>query len=202
MSKLPLQLHGPQPRPSARSDASRNRQALLDAAHELIESCGAHALTMDNLASRAKVGKGTAFRHFGSRGGLMMTLISEAEADFQRAFMFGPPPLGPGAPALERLISYGVERIHLILKLGQIVVEAENGVTNRHDAAPAILSRRHLELLLTEAGVTADAWVMAANLAATLEAERILNAVERHKMPVQRLIDGWKELVTRLVMAG
>jgi AcrR family transcriptional regulator len=82
-----------------RRDAARNRERLLEAARELVEECGADGLTMDRLAERARVGKGTVFRRFGSRAGLMMTLLSDAEAEFQGRFMFGPPPLGPGAPA-------------------------------------------------------------------------------------------------------
>ncbi|MDQ1593995.1 MAG: hypothetical protein QOH40_551, partial [Arthrobacter pascens] len=100
---------------SERRDAARNRELLLQAARELIETCGVDGLTMATLAQRAGVGKGTVFRRFGSRAGLMMTLLSDAEAGFQGRFMFGPPPLGPGAPPLERLVAFGVERIAWVL---------------------------------------------------------------------------------------
>src|SRR5688500_6039356 len=90
-----------------RRDAARNRERLLAAARELIADCGAEGLTMDRLAEHAGVGKGTVFRRFGSRAGLMLTLLSESEADFQSRFMFGPPPLDPGAAGLERLIAFG-----------------------------------------------------------------------------------------------
>ena len=83
---------------SERRDAARNRELLLCAAREIVEESGADALTMDRLAQRAGVGKGTVFRRFGSRAGLMMALLSGAEAEFQGRFMFGPPPVGPGAP--------------------------------------------------------------------------------------------------------
>jgi AcrR family transcriptional regulator len=54
-----------------RSDAARNRERLIEAARDLIGECGAEALTMDRLAEHAGVGKGTVFRRFGSRAGLM-----------------------------------------------------------------------------------------------------------------------------------
>lgn len=90
-----------------RSDAARNRERLLLAARELIAQGGAAALTMDRLAGHAGVGKGTVFRRFGSRAGLMLTLLNDSEAAFQARVLFGPPPLGPGAAPLDRLIALG-----------------------------------------------------------------------------------------------
>src|SRR3954468_2176753 len=84
--------------PPERGDAARNRLLLLDAARRLIADRGTDAVTMDDVASAAGVGKGTLFRRFGSRAGLMIVLLDEDETAEQRAFMFGPPPLGPGAP--------------------------------------------------------------------------------------------------------
>ena len=39
--------------PPERSDAARNREALLVAAREIVEQCGYDALTMDAVAARA-----------------------------------------------------------------------------------------------------------------------------------------------------
>ncbi|HEY1158568.1 MAG TPA: helix-turn-helix domain-containing protein, partial [Arthrobacter sp.] len=69
-----------------RSDAARNRERLLLAARELIEQGGVGALTMGRLAEHAGVGKGTVFRRFGSRAGLMLTLLNDSEAAFQARF--------------------------------------------------------------------------------------------------------------------
>ena len=66
---------------------------------------------MDDIAAAAGVGKGTVFRRFGSRAGLMMVLLDEDEKASQQAFLFGPPPLGPDAPPLERLLAFGRERL-------------------------------------------------------------------------------------------
>nr|WP_249777361.1 TetR/AcrR family transcriptional regulator [Arthrobacter sp. C9C5] len=172
---------------------------LLRAARELIEECGADGLTMASLAGRAGVGKGTVFRRFGSRAGLMMSLLSDAEAQFQGRFMFGPPPLGPGAPPLERLIAFGAERIAWVLEFGELARAADASAHNRFDVPPAVLWRRHLELLLREAGVTADPWLMAGALSVTLEPERILHAVWVHGVAPDRLVESWRELATRVV---
>jgi AcrR family transcriptional regulator len=201
VSYIPL-LPGPLSGPVAeRSDAARNRERLLGAARELIAECGVDALTMDGLAERAGVGKGTIFRRFGSRTGLMMTLLSDSEAAFQAGFMFGPPPLGPGAPAMERLVAFGAARIDYILEHGDLVRAAEGTAQNRHEVPAALLSQRHIELLLRAGGMQADPALMAMALTAALEPERLLHAVRSQGVAPERLTATWRELVTR-VMGG
>jgi len=182
-----------------RSDAARNRELLLRAARELIEECGADGLTMDRLAERAGVGKGTVFRRFGSRAGLMMTLLSDSEAAFQGRFMFGPPPLGPGAPPLDRLVAFGAERIAYVMEFGELARAADVSAHNRFDVPAAVLWHRHIEMLLRAAGVTADPWLMAMSLSSTLDPERLLHAVRVHHVTPERLAESWRELITRVV---
>ena len=182
-----------------RSDAARNRERLLEAARELVEECGADGLTMDRLAERAGVGKGTVFRRFGSRAGLMITLLSDAEADFQGRFMFGPPPLGPGAPGLDRLIAFGAERIAFVLEYGELARAADASARTRFEVPAVVLWHRHIEFLLREEGMEADPWLMAMSLSATLEPDRLLYAVRVHGVTPERLAESWQELVTRVV---
>ena len=201
VSYVPLQpgsLSGPV---AERSDAARNRERLLGAARELIAECGVDALTMDGLAERAGVGKGTVFRRFGSRTGLMMTLLSDSEAAFQAGFMFGAPPLGPEAPAIERLVAFGAARIAYVLEHGDLVRAAESTAQNRYEVPAALLWQRHIELLLRAGGMEADPGLMAMALIATLEPERLLHAVRVQGVAPERLTATWRELVTR-VMRG
>jgi polyketide synthase 12 len=67
-------------------------------------------LTMDGLAERAGLGKGTVFRRFGTRAGIFQALLDDDERAFQQWVLSGSPPLGPGAAPLERLIAYGRAR--------------------------------------------------------------------------------------------
>ena len=182
-----------------RSDAARNRERLLTAARELISECGAAGLTMDRLAEQAGVGKGTVFRRFGSRAGLMLTLLSESEAAFQERFMFGPPPLGPGAPGLQRLIAFGVERIAYTVEFGELALAAQNTSRAEFEPPAAALWHRHIELLLREEGLEADPWLMARSLAATLAPDRLLNLLQVHGVSTERLTASWQDLVTRVV---
>jgi len=202
VSFIPLE---PVPPPGAsveRRDAARNRERLLTAARKLIDECGADALTMDRLAEAAGVGKGTVFRRFGSRAGLMMILLSDAEAAFQARFMFGPPPLGPGAPGLERLIAFGTERIAFVLEYGELARAAEASARNRFEVPAVALWHRHIEYLLRGEGMDADPWLMARSLGATLDPERLLHAVRVQGVSSDRLAESWRELVTRVVRGG
>src|SRR5688500_17400306 len=87
-----LPMFGDQPE---RRDAARNRAVLLEAAQELVEHCGVESVTLDAVAQKAGVGKGTVFRRFQSRAGLMAALLTPSETEWLRLVLSGPPPLGP-----------------------------------------------------------------------------------------------------------
>ena len=88
---------------------------------------GQDALTMDGLAERAGLGKGTVFRRFGTRAGIFAALLDDDEQAFQQQVLAGPPPLGPGAPPLERLIAYGRARTGFLIAHGDIARAALDG---------------------------------------------------------------------------
>lgn len=199
MSFIPLRPGLPPDPAPERSDAARNRERLLEAARQLVEQCGAEGLTMDRLAEQAGVGKGTVFRRFGSRAGLMLTLLSESEAAFQARVLFGPPPLGPGARGRDRLIAFGTERIAYLLEFGELVLAAENAVRGRFEAPTAALWHRHIDVLLHEEDFGPDPWLMASSLAATLDPERLLTLVKVHGITAERLVESWQDLVTRVL---
>ncbi|MGX1806994.1 TetR/AcrR family transcriptional regulator [Nocardia sp. NPDC055321] len=92
--------------PKERADAARNRRAILDATRALLAEHGGEALTMDRVAVAAGVGKGTIFHRFGSRAGLLYALVAEPAETLMAAIASGPPPLGPGAPAPDRLLAF------------------------------------------------------------------------------------------------
>src|SRR6201990_1183856 len=100
--------------PPERGAAPGNRLLLVDAPRRLIAERGPDAVSTDDIAAAAGVGKGTLFRRFGSRAGLMIVLLDEDEKPQQQALMFAPPPLGPGAPPLDRLLAYGRDRLTFV----------------------------------------------------------------------------------------
>src|SRR3954470_16492034 len=112
MSGLPVTLGNPKPE---RADAARNRKQLLATARQMLAESGPDHLTMDALAERSGLGKGTVFRRFGTRAGIFQALLDESERELQQHVMGGPAPLGPGATGLERLIAYGRARIDFLI---------------------------------------------------------------------------------------
>jgi AcrR family transcriptional regulator len=67
-----------------RADAARNRAALLAAATELIRERGIDAVSIDDVAAAAGVGKGTVFRRFGDKAGLVQAVVDETAASWIR----------------------------------------------------------------------------------------------------------------------
>jgi AcrR family transcriptional regulator len=110
--RLPLSLPLLEQR-SERVDAAANRKRILAAARAVFAERGADGTTMDAVACAAGVGKGTLFRRFGDRAGLCDALLNDSMAEFQDAFLSGPPPLGPGAPASVRLEAFVDELLRL-----------------------------------------------------------------------------------------
>jgi AcrR family transcriptional regulator len=79
---------------------------VLAAADALFAGSGEiQAVSMDDIAAAAGVGKGTLFRAFGSREGLLDALFAARMAAVREAFEEGPPPLGPATPPRERLFA-------------------------------------------------------------------------------------------------
>ena len=113
--------------PAERADAVRNRRHLLASAREMLAEEGADKLTMDALAERAGLGKGTVFRRFGSRAGIFHALLDDDERAFQEQVLSGPPPLGPGAAPVDRLIAYGRARVAFLIEHREIARAALDG---------------------------------------------------------------------------
>ena len=133
-----------------RADAARNRRLLLAVAREMLAAEGADRLTMDALADRAGLGKGTVFRRFGTRAGIFQALLDDDERDFQRQVLSGPPPLGPGAPPLDRLIAYGRARIDFLIGHGEIARAALGGREPVPAGSRTPLSQAHIRFLIGE----------------------------------------------------
>src|SRR3954470_243309 len=113
--------------PPERADAARNRRAVLDAAARLFMRDGASCVTMDAVAAEAGVGKGTLFRRFGDRASLARAVVSEHETALQDAMIRGEPPLGPGAPARERLLAFGRAYLEFLEGNIDVMLAAEFG---------------------------------------------------------------------------
>lgn len=185
-----------------RSDAAHNRELLLATVREIIDSEGVDAVTMDGLAERAGVGKGTVFRRFGSRAGIFDALLDADERSFQARVLSGPPPLGPGADPVSRLIAYGEARIDMLLENLEIA-RAALGRTPTVPDSIAELTPVHVRALLEAAGVPYhDLGALALQLTAALEATVLLYTPVASAAPEGETSRGlraaWRYLVDRV----
>lgn len=194
--RLLRQVDGPR---TERRDAASNREAILAAAHELLRTTDVDSVTMDAVARLAGVGKGTLFRRFGSREGLMAELLDHAERRWQGAVISGPPPLGPGADPLERLLAFGASRIEHNLTQGALIAAAGN--PGGRSFAALSFTTMHVRYLLTELGVTGDLAYLATALVAPLEFMVLRQQVAHEHVPLDRIVAGWTDLVHRVVGA-
>ncbi|GAA3494979.1 TetR/AcrR family transcriptional regulator [Streptomyces prasinosporus] len=184
--------------PCLRADAARNRARLLEAAARLVAERGADCVTMEAVAAAARVGKGTVFRRFGDRTGLLTALLDHSEKKFQAAFLAGPPPLGPGAPPAERLRAFGLAMIRRSADELELQLAAEPGADRRFTAPPRRVLRHHVTLLLREAVPDADCEILAHTLLAQLDPALIHHLTRQCGMPPERLESAWVDLVDRV----
>ncbi|HEY1970552.1 MAG TPA: helix-turn-helix domain-containing protein [Pseudonocardia sp.] len=185
-----------------RADAARNRVRLLDAASRLIAERGAEHVTMEAVAAAASVGKGTVFRRFGDRTGLMLALLDHAEQRYQRSFLSGPPPLGPGAPAAERLRAFGGATLRHEIDNRDLFLAAEQNAAIRYTNGPRMLRRAHVSMLLHEAAAPGDLDLAAEVLLAYLDTAFLNHLHIQRGMSVERLEAGWTDLVGAYLKPG
>jgi polyketide synthase 12 len=185
-----------------RADAVRNRKHLLATAREMLAEQGAEKLTMDGLAERARLGKGTVFRRFGTRAGIFQALLDDEEVAFQERVLAGPPPLGPGAAPLDRLIAYGRARIGFLFAHREIARATLDG--SQPVPAETPLSQLHIRTLLGQLELgAADLDILAIQLTAALDGPLLLylSAADLTETAAARTEDriarGWQDLVRR-----
>lgn len=152
-----------------RADAERNRIAILEAARQLFAERGVDAVSMDDVAAAAGVGKGTLYRRMGDRAGLALALLDEEERRLQEAVIRGPAPLGPGAPPAVRLAAFLSALLELTERHLDLVVASETGAAGaRFRTGVYEAWRTHVAVLLREARGGEDAGALADALLAPL----------------------------------
>ena len=190
--------------PTERADAARNRVHLLATARQMLAERGADKLTMDGLAEQAGLGKGTVFRRFGSRAGIFQALLDDDERAFQDRVLSGPPPLGPGAPPVDRLIAYGQARIGFLIEHREVARAALDGSQPVPAGAQTPLSQLHIRVLLGQAGLAhADLDVLAIQLTAALDGPLLLylsadDLVAAPGRTGERIAQSWRDLIERV----
>lgn len=171
----------------------------------MLAEVGPEQLTMDALAERSGLGKGTVFRRFGTRTGIFAALLDEAERGFQEDVLGGPPPLGPGAPPMERLAAYGEARMRFLMDNRGVARAALAGRQPQPGGSlPTSLSHTHIRMLLGLIDLgPADLGLLTLQLTAALDDPllRYLSTTEVDHATAQitdTLAKGWRDLVRRV----
>lgn len=155
-----------------RADAARNRARILASAEVLFAEHGVGAVSMDQVAAAAGVGKGTLFRRFGDKAGLAVALLDTRERDLQQAILSGPPALGPGADPTARLAAFVTayqDFLDAHLDLVRMSETASAGA--RYRIGAYWFWHRHVAVLLTAARPDLDADYLAHVLLSVLAAD-------------------------------
>jgi AcrR family transcriptional regulator len=195
MKELPVL----QEEPPERADAARNRGKVLAAAERLFAEHGADCVTMDAVAAAAGVGKGTLFRRFGDRAGLVFAVLGERERRLQEEIIRGPAPLGPGAPPEERLVAFCRRLLEHLVEHGDMIAAAERHGPIRFRSPPFQFYRLHVATLLREADPELDAEFFADALLATLRADQVAYLRHVREMSDERIVAGWARLLRGLL---
>lgn len=171
-----------------RADAARNRRRILEAAERLFDERGVGDVTMAEVAAAAGVGKATVFRRFGDKATLLDELLGERERELQEAVLIGPPPLGPGAPARDRLLAF----FHALAAYGErhwhVLLASETARAGaRYGTGSYVAWQQHVAILLAELRPDADAALLADLLLAPFAAELFAHLRDGRGIPFDRL---------------
>lgn len=197
-----LQLGSAEDEPCLRADAARNRARLLEAAARLIAEHGVAGVTMEAVAAAAHVGKGTVFRRFGDRTGLLTALLDHSSRKLQADFLGGPPPLGPGAPPTERLRAFGVAVLRRSAEQLDLQLAAQPEPTRRFAHPSLRVLHTHVTILLRQIVPDGDCELLTQTLMGYLDPALIHHLTRQCDMPLERLEAGWTDLVDRLTHGG
>ncbi|MED7927919.1 TetR/AcrR family transcriptional regulator [Nonomuraea sp. LP-02] len=134
-----------------RADAARNRARILEAAAALFAERPPQDVTMDDIAKRAGVGRGTLYRRYPDRASIAVALLDEHERELQERLLRGEPPLGPGAPPADRLAAFYAAMVRLLEDHAHLVLGTEVG-RSRFETGAYGFWRAHVRALLVAAG--------------------------------------------------
>jgi AcrR family transcriptional regulator len=145
----------------ARADAVRNRQKLLATAEEVFARDGL-AVSVDDIARRAKVGIGTLYRHFPTKDALIAAIvIARIERIAERAEQLagGPAPGAALVELIEHMVAESATKRDLVEALGGtewLEAAAVEAARSRYRRALAKLLARAQDAGEVRADVTAS----------------------------------------------
>ncbi|MFJ3906577.1 TetR/AcrR family transcriptional regulator [Streptomyces sp. NPDC090025] len=185
---------GPAPE---RADAARNRRRILDAAARIVAEQGPEAVTMNQVAHASGIGVGTVYRRFGDVSQLLWALLDDRERQFQEAYLSGPPPLGPGAPAGERLDAFLDALVDRVVEQRAILLAAQTAAPSaRYTSGAYLAMHTHVALLVSEARPDAHSGLLAHLLLAPFSPSLMHHLSQEQQLSAPELQRGVRQLLT------
>ncbi|MFD8419439.1 TetR/AcrR family transcriptional regulator [Streptomyces sp. NPDC059466] len=170
-----------------RADALRNREAVLAAADALFAASGSpHGVSMDDIAAAAGVGKGTLFRRFGDRAGLIGAVIASRLHPVQEAVREerGAATSSPRQRVLDLLdasLRFKIENRHLML------AAEDAGLSSPYQAEHYGWWHEALRVALERVPGVRDADFTAHALLAAVRADLVTHLMDDQKMTPEGL---------------
>ncbi|MBA2806312.1 TetR/AcrR family transcriptional regulator [Streptomyces sp. KM273126] len=192
------------PERKPRKDAARNREAVLAAADALFaRSESPEDITMADVAAAAGVGKGTLFRAFGDRSGLLRALYEARLEPVREAIESGPPPLGPGTPPHQRVLALLDSALCFKLDNRRLALALEeSGSTSPYQAAHYDRWHNLLQGVLEQIpGLAADSDFTAHALLAAIRADLVEHLAGQEDVPREKLRAQLAAFTTRAITA-
>ncbi|MFD4460583.1 TetR/AcrR family transcriptional regulator [Nocardia sp. NPDC058480] len=177
------------PEHKIRKDAARNRNAVLAAADTLFaRGESPDDITMADIAAAAGVGKGTLFRAFGDRAGLLRALYEARLEPIRKAIEAGPPPLGPATPPhqrvpalLDAVLCFKLDNRRLALAL------EESGSGSPYQAEHYVRWHGLVQAVLEQIPGLTDSDFTAHALLAATRADLVEQLAGQERMPRERM---------------
>ncbi|MFI9009585.1 TetR/AcrR family transcriptional regulator [Actinosynnema sp. NPDC053489] len=184
-----------------RKDAARNHAAVLTAAARLIAERGPDGFSMEDVATAAGVGKGTVFRRFGDRDGLVRAVVDETSRGWRaesQALLEA-----DDVPAEERVVTFVATLFDHVVAALPLVAALER-VTSRGIACDenSVLTQERLASLIARVRPGSDADYLAHALLAQLRADVLHHLVHRCGLGVPRVRAGVISLARGVLTAG
>ncbi|MEH0108755.1 helix-turn-helix domain-containing protein [Tersicoccus sp. MR15.9] len=157
------------------------------------------AVSMDEIAAAAGVGKGTLFRAFGSRDGLLDAVFASRLDPLRQELNRPGSPVGPDVPAADRLVG-------VLLLLLDFKLDNPRLTTAREMNGTALLQAPHyrwvhrlLQDLVAKTGRTADSADVAAHLLLGALRVEVITELQAAGMTREQLGRYLEDVVHRLV---
>ena len=153
---------------------------------------------MSQVADEAGVAKGTVFHRFGDRAGLARALLGEHERELQERILRGPPPLGPGAPAGERLEAFLIALAELTDAQRELLLEVDGSRPGaRYRTGAYAAWALHVRVLLDELRPGSPNDVLAHVLLAPLAADLVEHLRTGERRPLGELVEAVRSVARR-----